>query len=387
VDQNRAVTPERKESFTKKLTTYLKLAADVASIVMDLRDSPSRKDWFSVGLRTANVGLTWYTGRKNVGPRSVWDFFNDDGRGWATFPRELKMAVTHSAKDLVVAPEYLDADVKHPFACLGSLDNEVVGWVVDNGQVTDGPYYREDREEATFSALSRLIWKNLGGRYLLYAPDGLVIDTLSKEPIVPTPKMDELLDRVKKFLHANESRGYLLTGAPGTGKSQTIQWLIRVLNMTSLRIDLGVLGGEADRRGDSMSASLETMLRVLRPDVLVLDDLDRIEVSASMLALLERARASCKVVIASANSPSALSGAATRPGRFDDIIHFEKLDIEVIRKILGEHKSMASKVEHLPAAYVAEFERRCRVLGKAQALKDLPELTQRAEETSLDSDG
>lgn len=386
-EQQRVVNPPRKESFARKLTTYLKLAADVAGIVMDLRDNPSRKDWYSVALRSANVGLTWFNDRKKAGrPRGTWEFFNDDGRGWSTFPREFKLAVTLSAKDLVVAEEYLDSDVKHPFACLAKLDQEVVGWVVDNGQVTDGPYYRSDRQAETFSALSKIIWKNLAGKHLLYAPDGLVLDTLSSQAAIPTENMDKILDRMMKFLKANEARSYLFIGAPGTGKSLTIQWLTKVLNLTSVRVDLGVLSADADSRGGSVTASLETMLRMLRPDVMILDDLDRIEVNATMLAILERARENCKIVIASANHLGALTGAATRPGRFDDILTFDKLDIEVIRSILGEFKSLASKVEHLPAAYVTEFARRCRVLGKAQALKDLEELTLRASETSLDSD-
>lgn len=385
--QQRVVTPERKESWTKKFTTYLKLAADVAVIVMDVRDNPSRRDWFSLGFRTANVGLTWLQDRKKAGrPRSTWDFFNDDGRGWKVFPREFRLAVSLSTKDLAVAEEYLDSDVKHPFVCQGTLGKEVVGWVVDNGQVTDGPYYREDREDATFEALSKIIWKNLGGKHLIYAPDGIVLDTLSMKNAIPTKRMDDLLDRCKKFLAAKEARSFILVGAPGTGKSLAIQWLTKVFAMTSVRIDLGILSDTADSHGSSATSSLESMLRILKPDVMILDDLDRIEVNAAMLALLERARSNCKIVIASANSLSALTGAATRPGRFDDIIYFDKLDETVVKSILGDFHALSSKVGHLPAAYVDEFAVRCRVLGKAQALKDLEELTERAAETSLDTD-
>ncbi len=55
--------------------------------------------------------------------------------------------------------------------------------------------------------------------------------------------------------------------------------------------------------------------------------------------------------------------------------------------ILGTDRDLVDQVADLPAAYVAEFARRCRVLGREQALLDLPELVTRAEETSQDADG
>lgn len=385
--EQRVITPERKESWRTRMTAYLKLAADVASIVMDVRDNPTGRDWWALALRSASVALGWTSERKKVmRSNSAWEFFNDEGRGWEIFPREFRLAVTTSARNLAVAEEFIDADVKHPFPCVAKLGSEVVGWTVDNGQVSDGPYYRIDREDETFTALSKAIWRSIGGKHIVYAPDGMVLDTASTKTAVPTTMMDALLERTKKFLAARESRSYLLVGAPGTGKSLTVQWLVRMLALTSVRIDLGLLGTSADSRGAAVTASLESMLRILKPDVMILDDLDRVEVTGEMLALLERARTSCRVVIATANSLSSLSGAATRPGRFDDIIKFDKLDMGVVQNILGEFKSLAPKVAHLPASYVDEFAIRCRVLGKAQALKDLEELNERAVETSLDSD-
>ena len=135
-----------------------------------------------------------------------------------------------------------------------------------------------------------------------------------------------------------------------------------------------------------MSAVLETMLRILKPDVMILDDLDRIDVSAQVLQFLETARQSCRIVMASANSVQALQGAALRPGRIDDIITFDKLDATVIARILGVDADLTDLVRDLPAAYVAEFGRRVRVLGREQALEDLPDLERRASETSEDAD-
>lgn len=377
--------PVRKESLSKRTLAYLKLAADVAQIVMDLRDNPSRMDWLSLGMRSANLGLTWYSERsKHARSKPPWEFFN--GEEWELFPREHRKAVIHSAQNLRVAEEYMDTDMKAPYVAFGNIGPEVVGWCVESGTVTEGPWYKVAREVETFEAFGKLIWKQLGSRHLLYAADGLVIDNLKDRGTVPTSQMRWLRDRVQAFLKAGEPRGYLLGGVPGTGKSVAIRWLTKVLGMSSIRVDIGVLAGEADTHGGSVAASLETLLGILKPDVMILDDLDRADVNSQMLAILERARSSCRIVLASANSVSALSGAAIRPGRFDDIVEFNTLDADVAAQILGDHADLVLEVDGLPAAYVAEFAIRCRVLGREQALLDLPNLRLRAEETSLDAD-
>jgi hypothetical protein len=386
-DTPRRPLGQRKESKVRKLIAYLKIASDVGAIVMDLRDKPSRMDWFSMGLRAANTGIGWYQDRKRVSiTHSPWEYFNENDE-WSPFPNEYAKMVLAGAQDLQVAEEFVDSDVKLPYACIAKLGKETIGWTVDAGQVTDGPFYREDREGPTFEALGTMLWRVLGGKQLLYSTSGLVVDAYHDEGIIPTEQMKSLLDRMTKFLVAEEPRGYLLGGVPGTGKSITIRWLAGVLGLSSIRVDLRLLAGESDRRGSSIVVGLETMLKALKPDMMILDDLDRIEVDASVLQFLELARQSCRIVIASANSISELSGAAIRPGRFDDIITFEKLDREVIIRILGPgNADLVDMVLDLPAAYVAEFARRCKVLGRDQAITDLPELIERAQETSEDAD-
>lgn len=376
--------PPRKQSRAKKILSYIKLASDVAGIAMDLRDKPTGMDWFSLGLRATNTAITWYSENTKFGKAiSAWDFFNDEGRGWRQFPYEYSKLVVANTHNLYVADEHQNMDVRLPYACLGKLGNETVGWVIEQGTMSDGPYYRVDREAETYAALGKSVWKNLGSKHLLYTPTGPVIDSFKDGTVIPTEQMKDLLDRCQRFLRAGESRSYLLGGVPGTGKSVAIRWLTNTLGMTSMRIDLRLLSDETD----NVAGSLETMLNMLQPDVMILDDLDRIEVNAQVLAFLERARNMCRIVIASANFISALSGAATRPGRFDDIITFDKLDLEVVRSILGDSADLAELVADLPAAYVNEFASRCRVLGREQAVEDLDDLRARAEVTSQDSDG
>ncbi|MCX5740873.1 MAG: AAA family ATPase, partial [Proteobacteria bacterium] len=165
---------------------------------------------------------------------------------------------------------------------------------------------------------------------------------------------------------------------PGTGKSMAIRWLVGELGLTSVRIDLAVLARLHGYGSVSVSTSLETLLRLLQPQAMILDDLDRITITGSLLAFLELAQRTCKVVIASANSVEKLLGAALRPGRFDDIIRIDRLDPDVLRRLLADDVDLFDRLVALPAAYVVEFVKRRRVLGRAAALVELDELVARA---------
>ncbi len=371
-----ARAPVRKESRLRKATAYLKLAADVASIIMDLRDKPTGKDWYSLGIRAVNTGLGWYNDRgKKLLHASTWDYFNEDSR-WSSFPSEYRPVVLKAIQDLEVAPEYLDGDPKNAYVAFGYLRKKIkVGIVMDSGQITDGPYYLAEQEEDVFRTVGELAWKQLGGRHLVYTTSNLVLDGYVDKNVRPTKQMEQLLERVKKFLAAKEPRGYLFGGVPGTGKSVAIRWLVGTLGLTSVRVDLRML----DEGSSHLAATtLPSILRILRPDVIILDDIDRIEVTAELLDFLELAKSSCRIVLGSANDVESMHGAQVRPGRFDDIFEFSNLDFSVVEEILGENRDLAELVKDLPAAYVAEFGKRCRVLGREQAVDSLGELLQRA---------
>ena len=172
-------------------------------------------------------------------------------------------------------------------------------------------------------------------------------------------------------------RSYLLVGPPGTGKSAAIAYLSRELGLSSLRVDLTALARHHYHAEVSVAASLETLLELLRPDLMVIDDLDRVTTGGAMLHFLERASRTCKVVMASANCADKMMGAALRPGRFDDIIRVDRLDPEVLAELLGDDRELAERLAEAPVAYVAEFVKRRAVLGRERAVEELAELLER----------
>jgi hypothetical protein len=119
---------------------------------------------------------------------------------------------------------------------------------------------------------------------------------------------------------------------------------------------------------------------------MILDDLDRVAVTAPLLAFLEMARRTCLVVVGSANSVQKMMGAAVRPGRFDDIVKVDRLDPVVLQTLLAGDADLHARLADLPAAYVVEFATRRRVLGREQALVELDELTSRSKAIATSSE-
>ncbi|MBL0212710.1 MAG: AAA family ATPase [Myxococcales bacterium] len=371
----------KRQARNHKWGRYLKIAGDAGTIAMALRDKPTPLDWLGVGLRAIGLALTVRDERRRAEAGDPWKYFADvTGQEWLEVPDEFRRLVLEYVTAVEVDEAYWDGDPQSPFICKGTIGDEVFAWIGEGNGIADGPYLIAARQTEGYRALGDKLWRRLGGKQLLYGTSGLALDPFCSEGVVATAQMRELGDRMRRFVAAGQSRSYLLGGPPGTGKSVAIRWMIEQLGLTSVRIDLGVLAKLHGPHSSSLSTSLETLLRLLRPQAMILDDLDRVAVTAPLLSFLEMARRTCIVVVGSANSVSKLMGAAVRPGRFDDIVRVDRLDPVVLRTLLAADADLHERLATLPAAYVVEFATRRRVLGREQALVELDELIDRAKQ-------
>ena len=356
----------------------LKIAGDAGTIAMSLRDKPGALDWIGVGLRVFGLALNIREERRRAEAGDPWRFFSDvEGVEWTEIPEEFRRLALEHVSDAAIDERYWDGEESSPYICRGLIGDELVAWIGEGQNIVDGPYVLTARQAETYRALGDRLWRRIGGQQLLYGMTGLVTDPFVDAGVVATAQMRELRARMAAFLDAGEPRSYLLAGPPGTGKSMAIRWLVASLGLSSVRIDLAVLARLHGSHSPSLATSLETLLRLLRPRAMILDDLDRVAVTAALLAFLELAQRTCDVVIASANSVDKMMGAALRPGRFDDIVKVERLDPDVLKKLVDD-AALFDRLAPLPAAYVVEYVKRERVLGRERALAELDELVKRS---------
>jgi len=349
---------------------------------MNLKSQPTPLDWIGVSLRIVGLGVRAHAEQRTARAKNPWRYFESEGLDakWIEVPEEFRRLIIDHTTDVAIAEDWWDGGEESARVCLGRVGDEQVGWLVEGDNVVDGPYLRAPRAAETYRALGERIWRRVGGRHCTYGTGGLVLDALDAGAIVPTAQMRGLEVRLGRFVDEGIGRSCLLVGPPGTGKSVAIRWLTRRLGVTSVRVDLAVLAAQHGRWDQqALTASLETLLKLLRPEAMILDDLDRIDMGGELLAFLELAARTCRLVLASANRPKKMLGASLRPGRFDEVIAFDRLDPDVLRTLLGDDNDLFDRLAPLPAAYVAEFLKRRQVLGRSIAEKEIPELEARRE--------
>lgn len=387
-----------KRIFTNKrmeqATRWAKIAGRVAALAVHIQGKPKAKDWIVLGAAALDVAMEIRAERESAKAMTAWHYFegsnNMSASEWDVFP----LSLTETAFKHIVEARQMDVPVDDgdPKIFEGRLGGEMIGWS-GKGSPTDAPlkiYYKTNRQEATMQALANVIWRDFKTDHLCYTTRGLTEMMQDQHNLLDTEFMETLKIRCSKWLASGKHRGYLIEGPPGTGKSTAVRQVLSRLKMRSLHIELGCLDALAEQ--SSLSPSINTVIRILQPDAVVIDDVDRVakEDQAKLLFLLERARSMCKMVFVTVNNRALLlddnrekddnrDSALLRPGRLDEHVLSPPLEYSIVRSIVGDgDDSLIERMRTWPIAYVLEYADRKHVLGHAQALSELPELERRA---------
>jgi hypothetical protein len=368
---------KQKGKWFSRLERYLGLVAEAGEMVMSLRDKPSPLDWFGLGARAVDLAFRVRNEHRELTTDDPFDFFEDSKR-WVRIGSEFHSFIKTYVTDIEALDEWWTGDEKDARVCVGRLDDQYVYWVQkDNTPHNYGiwPHVPADRSAAFFEALGKRVWKDLNSRHLQYTSGGFIADPFDQEAFEPTKQFAEYTSRLKAFLDVGCTRSALFQGPPGTGKSVGLRCLVRGLGLSSLRVDLGVFD-----RADLACLFLETSLKVMRPDVMVIDDVDRLEENPRLFQFLELAAKTCKVVLATANHIDQVPDALLRPGRFDEIVTVTTVDFDVVTRMMRGDKELAMLLSDLPLAYIAEAAKRLTILGRDILMSELPALRKRAKQ-------
>lgn len=182
----------------------------------------------------------------------------------------------------------------------------------------------------------------------------------------------------------------MLDGPPGTGKSTAALWVAQQLGLTAVVVDSTIVVEAARSRSDSNSfdddepstdVSPLGKVELMRPDVVVINDLDRVRPydQREFLDELERIRRWTKIIFITTNDMSRLIKAVKRPGRIDDIFTVPGLGAKEVGKFFPELPDLHEKMEGWPIAYVLEMKARWEALGP-EALEEFQLIAARVED-------
>ena len=237
-----------------------------------------------------------------------------------------------------------------------------------------------EHKEKAESIIRAALWKRFDGQNIVIKKNRRLLPAKDEDWIqfeideYFKPLHSELAEKFAAFYkrcdEAGMSRALLLYGPPGTGKSTMARSIINKLGYKSFRVKLSDLHS---LDGSTLGESIQ----IFQPDALILDDLDRSHNQEDLLETLEIFHDKLKLVIATANNTARFDRALLRPGRFDDIELVERLDDEVIKKVLGDHGDLFEEVKMWPIVFIEDLMKRFKVMTPEDAKNSIKELGDR----------
>ncbi len=370
---------KKKKTWLNKLYKGLEIASDAADILVHIRAKPRLVDVASIGLKVVN-SYKHHTTEEEKKERT--EYFYEEGwihiELWDFRNYLYKIAISDRFEQ-----ERIDDGRNEKFKdIVVNMYGIKMGWhKLDNS--VHGPWIENSSQrEAALAALGRAIWEDTGscaielvakkptlheyGREAIFQVDNL------KDDVYESEAANEILRRSKAFLDRDMNRSVMVYGPPGSGKSCAMRYVAREIGKHSLRINSNDLG-------NMYSEDLSLAIHLVKPEILIVDDFDRIFKPDGLLTSLEQFNSSIRLFMASVNNINSLDRAIIRPGRFDDIIHLTTIDKKIQDRLIGDGvpASVAAKLRKMPVAYIADFHKRKEVLGVKEAIAGVEDLQAR----------
>ncbi len=391
-----AERPAWTDTVLAKARRLLEIGSEAADVLVHLQDRASPVGLTAVGLRVINSV-------REHRARSPEEHFAK----WRTL--ELGRLRDQALVAARVDPEAVVSEVpgmheKHP-ALITQLGPFGFGWAI-SGSLKDPKararhcwIHAETDVDEALQRVGRALWTELDSSEGCIATetveDEVRLQLEAEEPgeTLASARGDEIYERVSAFLDKGVHRSLFLLGEPGVGKSSMLRYIAQRKGGFRLRFRLG-------RLQDVPPAALSKIVIMLRPDVLIIDDLDRYVMghegyydnkdreenatpeASAMLEPLEVFNRYVPLVMVSANFSKTITAALLRPGRFDEILTVDELDPELYRKMLPDApEKIVSQLARTktPVAYVVELKKRVEVLGHEGAATEMRELLERTD--------
>ncbi len=253
---------------------------------------------------------------------------------------------------------------------------------------TSGHFFAEKDPKAVVSWVREQMWKKYGPRTTISpSGTGLAFEPSQAFHALPSRRAQEVWGRIKSMVRIGEHRSVLLNGVPRTGKS-TIARQVVLLAESELKREFRVLRiplPEFGLFGSISTSTIETILLFLLPDVVLLDDVDRLGSGDSLLDLFEMMHRTVPLVLATSNRAKILTPALRLPGRVDEVLEVNDSGLELAEQVMSYQwfKLNCEQREILaswPVALIHELKLRMDYHQDLNLAEEMGELILRAQE-------
>ena len=343
----------------------LEIGSEAANVLVHLQHGPSAIGLAAVGMRVVNSV-------REHRSQTPDEYF----ASWK--PLELGTLASQALAAMRSDPDVLCAQVPATHdeapAVITTAGDMELGWAISGSLKNPDVrvrkcWIRHDGDVAlVLQRLGQALWTNMGTSTGVIVTRGSEEDddlrfiAEDDEEILPSATGREIHERINKFKERGHYRSFRL-----------------------------------GKLGEVQPRSLTRIVQILRPDVLVIDDLDRYVMSGNahgeeeeqqtpeanaMLDPLDVFDKIVQLVLVSANFSNAITKALLRPGRFAEMIHMDTLDDALYEQMLpgAPPKLIAAlKREKVPIVYVEELAKRVDALGYEDAAEEMKELVERSD--------
>ena len=187
-----------------------------------------------------------------------------------------------------------------------------------------------------------------------------------------TDKTKSLSSEILNYNSNNYNRSLLLIGPPGSGKTNLAQSITKFLNLRTLIFE---------KISNINLDNIIDIFDIINPQAIIIDDIDHLTIDRNeFLSKLEYLNKQNILILGTANTLLKLDSALIRPGRFDEIIEINKLEKEIVMKMVDNDLELFELVKDFPAAYINEVIKRIKIKGKKETIKTLDDLKFRIKE-------
>lgn len=372
----------------------LEIGSEAADVLVHLQHGPSALGLAAVGMRVVNSV-------REHRAQTPDEYF----AAWK--PLELGALASQALASMRSDPEVSCVEVPSmhegaPAVITTAADDVEIGWAISGSLKNPAVrvrkcWLRPSADVApVLQRIGRALWTNMGtttGVIVVHDDEDsedLRFVAEDDEKILPSKRGRQLHERINKFKERGHYRSCFVIGESGIGKSCMLRYVSSLQGGFRLRFRLGKLG-------EVRPKALTRIVQILRPDILIIDDLDRYVTSDesygeeeekqtpeanAMLDPLEVFDKIVPLVLVSANFSEAITKALLRPGRFAEMIEMEDLDDSLYEAMLPDAPPKliaALKRQKVPVVYLEELAKRVDALGYEEAAKEMKDLVERSD--------
>lgn len=352
---------------TDDLRGYLRVAAMISEVWMDLRKLRSDPNLPDIIAATTRVIASI---DEEFGLPLVNEFVDDEYSEIAQGDGLQSIVVDTLRKaDLIK-----DVRTRHNVLLSEAKLEAGSVYVLSRNSTPTDIFVRKDQEVEVLKELSSLFWSTQPSNNIVvrrqtnldeddYRTQKVFFasDADADDLYVVTEDAQELGRRV------SDGSSVLIYGEPGSGKTETVRWLARHTDEFSIRFAVNDLT-------DLDASMLIQIIKITRPQYIIIDDLDRSRDQAMLLDAIDTIRAEHEVsIMATANDLHRLDRALLRPGRFDILQELSESKDFVRTQMLRDRdisQAHREKLSDWPIVYIKSFLSRMQYVSEDEAFNE-----------------